>query len=361
MRSTGIVAAALLALAAVSAAAQQAVPVRPAAPAVPPAERTIRLDGMANDPAYGYARDKPIALGGHATRDFDRRLDVYFRLLRGPEGQPLRVMVGEACCQVRAADGEVRSLQVVDAGPDGRRAFRFYVDGFAEAPLSAPRGLLGTRDEASAEAIDGALDNLRAGFVDGAVQRLAPLAAAGDTLAQYHLGRVLADRRDFAGAYRWFLAAAEAGHPASQATVAAMLDRGTGVAADRAAAERWRREAAAGGHTGALLALALAALSDKPDAAATARAAAMLRRAADLGDPAAQAAYGAMLAQGRGVPMDLFQGLVWLHLAKEAGDANAGAVHDGLAAGQTAQTMARVEQAARDWKRRPAPQPAVAR
>ena len=77
----------------------------------------------------------------------------------------------------------------------------------------------------------------------------------------------------------------------------------------------------------------------------------------DAGDPAAQAAYGAMLIQGRGVPKDNFQGLMWLRLAKLAGDRNADSAYTALAATQTAQTMARVEQAADQWTKRRSPPP----
>lgn len=337
-------------------------PVRVNAPPPPvaAADRTVRLQGVAQDPAYGFSPDKPILIGGMAARDFDRRVETYFRLLRSGDGQPLNVLMGEACCAFRLPGAvDTVSLRVIQAGPDGARLFRFYVNGFVEGPLQAPRGLLAARDEASVETIEGALDNLRVGFVDGAIQQLRPLAEGGDTLAEYHLGRILADRRDMPGAYGWFRKAAEGGHSVSQAAVAGMLEKGTGVAADRAAADHWRREAAANGHAGSLMTLALAALSGKPDAAATTRAASMLQRAADLGDAGAQAAYGLMLVQGRGVPRDTFQGMVWLNLAKEAGDRNAADIYPKLAVTQTSQTMGRVEQAARTWRQRDAPQPAV--
>ncbi|MEN3974117.1 tetratricopeptide repeat protein [Emcibacter sp. SYSU 3D8] len=331
---------------------------------VPPPEhqdRTIRIAGQSPDPAYGYDREHPILLGGMAERDFDRRAETYFSLLFAADGQPLKVLLNETCCRYRAPDsGETLSLQVIEAGADGKRPFRFYVNGFKSGALYAPRGLLATRSEENAEMVRGALDNLRAGFTDGAMQALRPLAQAGDALAQYQMGRVLADRKDFEGAYGWFLKAANNGHSVSQAAVAAMLETGNGVAADKQAALKWRRQAAANGHTGSLMAFALSDLSGKSDMAAMARAASMLHRAAELGDPAAQAAYGLMLVQGRGVPRDNFQGLVWLLLARQAGDANAKAAYVSLAASQTAQTIARVEQTASEWSNRRSPPPAAA-
>lgn len=350
--ATGILAVCMLAAAAASAAAQ------PTAPE----DRTIRLEGQAPDAAYGYDQKNPILLGGMAERDFDKRVETYFSLLFSADGQPLKVFLNETCCQFRAPGVADRlSLQMIEAGQDGKRPYRFYVNGFQGGPLHAPRGLLATRSEENAEILQGALDNVRAGFTDGAVQVLRPLAEAGDEMAQYQMGRILADRKDFKGAYGWFLMAAKNGHSVSQAAVASMLDEGKGVAADRQAGASWRRQAASNGHTGSLMTLALAALSGKPDAAATARAASMLRLAADLGDPAAQAAYGAMLIQGRGVPRDNFQGLMWLRLAREAGDTNAEAAYTALAASQTAQTMARVEQAADQWSKRRSPPPTTTR
>jgi TPR repeat protein len=354
---------AMMALAAVSALApsalaQQPGPPTPISPVQPVPDRTIRLAGQAPDAGYGYDQNNPILLGGMAEHDFDKRVEAYFSLLFSPEGEPLKVLLNETCCQYRAPGvAEPLSLQVIEAGADGKRPYRFYVNGFQRGQLHAPRGLLAASSEENAEILQGALDNLRAGFPDGAAQELRPLALKGDVMAQYQLGRMLADRKDFQGAYGWFLMAAKNGHSVSQAAVAAMLEEGKGVAADRKAAAHWRRQAASNGHTGSLMALALAALSGKPDAAALARAAAMLQLAAELGDPAAQAAYGIMLVQGRGVPQNTFQGLVWLSLAKEAGDANAASVYGKLAAGQTAQTMARIEQTADQWSKRRSPPP----
>jgi hypothetical protein len=349
---------ALFALAA-GASAQQPVrvQVQPGAPAT--ADRTIRLKGQAPDPTYGYSQRNPILLGGMAERDFDKRVETYFSLLFSADAQPLKVVLNETCCQFRTSDG-VQTLQVIEAGQDGKRPFRFYVNGFQAGPLYAPRGLLAVRSEANAETLQGALDNLRAGFTDGAVQELRPIAEAGDVMAQYQLGRILADKRDFAGAYSWFLKAAQGGHSVSQAAVAGMLEAGNGIAADKAAAQRWLHAAAASGHTGALMTLALRTLSGKPDAAAFTRAASMLQLAAELGDPAAQAAYGIMLVQGRGVPQNNFLGLMWLFLAKRAGDENAGAAYARLSSGQTAQTIARIEQTADQWSKARAPAPVTA-
>jgi len=356
MTRAGIGLAALLALAGMApvAAAQPGAPV----PAQPAQDRTVRLTGQAADAGYGYDQKNPILLGGMAEHDFDKRVETYFGLLYSPEGEPLKVLLNETCCQYRAPGvADPLSLQVIEAGADGKRPYRFYVDGFQSGPLQAPRGLLATHSEQNAETVQGALDNLRAGFTDGAVRSLRPLAEAGDVMAQYQLGRIFADRKDFKAAYGWFLMAARNGHAVSQAAVAAMLEQGNGVAADARAAESWRRQAASNGNPGALMALALASLSGKPDPAAVTRAAAMLQLAADLGEPAAQAAYGVMLIQGRGVPRNNFQGLVWLKLAKDGGDRNAAKAYDQLAAGQTGQTMARVEQTADQWSKRRSPPP----
>lgn len=346
---------ALFALADGASAQQPAqVQVKPGMPAA--VDRTIRLEGQAPDPSYGYSQKNPILLGGMAERDFDKRVETYFGLLFSADGQPFKVVLNETCCQFRTSDG-VQTLQMIEAGPDGARPFRFYVNGFQAGPLHAPRGLLAVRSEANAETLQGALDNLRAGFTDGAVQELRPIAEAGDVMAQYQLGRILADRRDFPGAYAWFLKAAKGGHSVSQAAVAGMLEAGNGVTADKAAAEKWLHTAAANGHAGALMTLALRTLSGKPDTAAFARAASMLQLAAELGDPGAQAAYGIMMVQGRGVPQNSFLGLMWLFLAKRAGDTNAGAAYAKLSSGQTAQTIARIEQTADQWAKARAPAP----
>ncbi len=357
MTRAGVVLAVFLALS--GAAAAQVQPAPSGAPAVQ--DRVIRLSARAPASTYGYDPGNPIMLGGMAEHDFDKRVETYFGLLFSPEGEPLEVVLNETCCQHKdPASAKTSSLQLIEAAANGKRPYRFYVDGFGSGPLHIPRGLIGAGSAANAEIIQGALDNLRAGFADGAAQALRPLAEAGDVMAQYRLGRIAADARDYPAAYRWFLMAARNGHSVSQAAVAAMLEEGKGVTADRKAAESWRRQAAANGHAGSLMTLALAGLSGNPDAAALTRAAGMLRLAADLGDAAAQAAYGAMLVQGRGVPRDVFQGLVWLSMAKQGGDRNASAAYAQLAAGQTGQTMARVEQTADQWAKRRLPPPVIA-
>jgi hypothetical protein len=345
----------------------QSVPVRPIQPssqsesgAARPAAREVAITGVAADPAYGYRPQSPILIGGMEDRSFDRRVDEYFSLLRGLEGQELTVVVGEACCAYRAPGRtETLSLHVVEAGVEGQRPFRFYVNGFESGALQAPRGFLAARKAENVEIIRGALDNLRAGFTDGAVGELKPLAASGDMLAQYHLGRILADRRDFAGAYQWFLKAAEAGHGLSEATVAHMLEEGKGIAQDKNAAQAWLKRAAADGHTGSMLRLALEALSAEGAEARPGHAADLLRRASELGDPAAQAAYGLMLIQGRGVPEDSFLGLMWLYLAREAGNENAVSAWPQVSAAFTARTIARVQEMAQQWSRRSPPPPAA--
>jgi TPR repeat protein len=90
-------------------------------------------------------------------------------------------------------------------------------------------------------------------------QRTREKAAAGDAEAQYDLGAYYYDgrgvSRDFEEAYRWFLAAAEHGHPKAQANAGLMNYLGRGVPRDEAEACKWLALAAEAGDEGARVSL----------------------------------------------------------------------------------------------------------
>lgn len=127
-----------------------------------------------------------------------------------------------------------------------------------------------------------------------------PKDAAAMTLLGEIYNQGLGVRQDTTQAAQWYRLAAERGDAHAMASLALMSADGRGLKKDTAAARSWFEKAAALGEATAAYNLALIALSAGSDAD-IARAAALLRVAADaeLGD--AQHDLGVLYARGKGV------------------------------------------------------------
>jgi uncharacterized protein len=149
-------------------------------------------------------------------------------------------------------------------------------------------------------------------------------AEAGDAEAQVLVGLAL-DRgkgvaKDRAKAVEWFRKAAEAGHPVGQNALASAYATGDGLPQDYPQALEWYGKAAAQGYSSAQANLGFACYGGQGVAQDRAQAAAWFRRAADQGHPGAQRALGVMYANGQGVPRDDAQAVAWYRKAAEQGD-----------------------------------------
>lgn len=195
---------------------------------------------------------------------------------------------------------------------------------------------------------------------DRAAELLAPAVEEGDATAHYLLGQLYRTGRGVAGdkerGFELLRAAAGAGHASAQFAVAQMYSRGEGIERDPAQASRWLLSAAESGHAEAQLSLYFnysrgTGFPEDPEKAAAwlAEAAkngsplgmrirgtelllgqgeggsdpetglAMLRAAADLGDPAAQSNLGFAYAKGIGVEADDATALDWYRQAADQG------------------------------------------
>lgn len=116
-------------------------------------------------------------------------------------------------------------------------------------------------------------------------------AMAGDVVAQFKLGYMfehgMGVAKDNVEAYKWYLKAAECGHPCAQYFVALMYNEGRGVDKDDFMAARW------------------------------------LRRAAVRGNKNAQYLFGRKVFYGEGVTQNETAGLKWLRAAACGGHAEA--------------------------------------
>jgi len=115
---------------------------------------------------------------------------------------------------------------------------------------------------------------LKAAIQGGSIQ--------GDSNVRYFLGQLYADPRwkvDYVSAAKWFLAAAEDGHPMSQALIGQMYLNGQGVEKDISKSIKW------------------------------------YLRAAKQGNDFGQMNLGAAYEQGEGVPQDYVNAYKWMNLA----------------------------------------------
>ncbi len=75
-----------------------------------------------------------------------------------------------------------------------------------------------------------------------------------------------------------------------------------------------------------------------------------LKRAADEGNPDAQALVGFMFANGQGVPINYVSAYQWYELSAAQGSRNAAGNRSNLAKNMTADQIAEAERLAREWK-----------
>ncbi|MES2860836.1 MAG: hypothetical protein V4701_05155 [Pseudomonadota bacterium] len=150
--------------------------------------------------------------------------------------------------------------------------------------------------------------------------RLDQEAAAGDTGAQYNLGRIYYTGfndapRDDVRARGYFRQAAEAGHPASQANYGYFLTEGIGGARDPAEGARWLRTAADAGNSFGQAQYGMTLVTS--DAAQASR---YLIPAAAAGEVAAQGMLGTLYAMGEGVTRDDAAAVRYLKAASDQGE-----------------------------------------
>jgi len=146
-----------------------------------------------------------------------------------------------------------------------------------------------------------------------------PDDGAAMTLMGELFNQGLGVRQDPAKAADWFRLAAREGDPNALFALGMMALEGRGMERDRAQARVRLEEAAAKGHPAASYNLALLLLTSD-EAADVARAADLLRVAAESEIPDAQHALGVLYAKGRGVATDKAEAARWLARAAANGN-----------------------------------------
>lgn len=154
---------------------------------------------------------------------------------------------------------------------------------------------------------------------------LAALLAASPALAQDDAAPAMDEVEeaylsgDLAAARAGLLAHAEAGEAVAQYRLGFMMATGEGGPPDRAGAIGWLEKALAQGHGPAALVLARVLLSGNPEVPDYERAAEVLQRATDAGNAEGQYLLGQLYRAGRGVEADEDRAFTLIETAARAG------------------------------------------
>jgi TonB family protein len=149
-------------------------------------------------------------------------------------------------------------------------------------------------------------------------------AERGNAASQYALGLRYANgaggvERDPVEALRWYRLSGEQGHVPAQFAVAAMYDRGVGVAANPTEATRWYDAAARQGHAGAQHNLAVAYEQGRGVGVSLSLARQWYAEAAGAGLAQSQLRLAEFLAEGLGGVVDLPAAAEWYQVAAVQG------------------------------------------
>jgi len=86
--------------------------------------------------SYGFTAENPIRIGGGPRGE-----DMFFEVLRGPEGQPVAWRRVGGCCEFETYPGHLGGLDIYEVLHEGlAQPVTLYLDVFHAEPVFAPRG-----------------------------------------------------------------------------------------------------------------------------------------------------------------------------------------------------------------------------
>ena len=289
------------------------------------AQRYLRGQGVARDPAIGFQWLQRAARAGHTEAKYALALHYL-------NGQG--VLADEAMAITLLRDA-------AQAGHPLARAKLKQVYAAAGLPMPAltrpppPVAPAGARRQTSSVGPSNAATEEEPDLVDSAARpqasRRAPGAGATDTTAVPGLAipATLADARaafdghDLSRAAAIFTTLAERGDAEAQAQIGYMTYQGQGVPVDKAKAVQWYRKAAVQGNRDAQYSLAVAHAFGDGVARSDAEALLWYRRAAEQGSAIAQYSLGVSYALGKGAAQSDEEALKWYSAAAAQGYADA--------------------------------------
>jgi len=151
------------------------------------------------------------------------------------------------------------------------------------------------------------------------LERIHPLASAGDANAQYEMGEANyfghGMQKNHAEAVRWYRLAAEQGHAMAQLHLGKQFPHGSGIEIDPAERLRWLGNAADQGSADAYHELATWQFRDPRDADMAAKSFTWCAIAAELGDGLGQLCVATRYRNGWGVERDDVRAYTWATIA----------------------------------------------
>ncbi len=156
------------------------------------------------------------------------------------------------------------------------------------------------------------------------------LAEQGDAEAQFDLGFLYEQGKDYAEAVTWYRKSAEQGYRVAQVLLGDMYNFGRHVPQDAAEAAKWYSKAAEQGATNVQFDLGFLYEQGKGVPQNYAEAETWYRESAEDGDPHGQFGLGRLYADGNGVPQDYVLAHMWFNLAAAQGLEDAKSARDKL-------------------------------
>ncbi|MDP3478836.1 MAG: tetratricopeptide repeat protein [Desulfoprunum sp.] len=141
--------------------------------------------------------------------------------------------------------------------------------------------------------------------------------------AQYNLGLLLSEQRDYQRAVYWYLRAAIKDFSPAQNNLAVMYAKGLGVSKNLRMANHWYEKAAQNGHEKAQYSLGIAYAEGEGIAIDHSKAAYWIYQSANRNFAPAQGYLAILYVQGLGVEKNLNEALNWANKANANGDKHA--------------------------------------
>lgn len=154
---------------------------------------------------------------------------------------------------------------------------------------------------------------------DKAIYWTTKAAAQEYPKAQFNLGLLMEEKRNYHDAGFWYLAAATQDFAAAQNNLAMLYSRGLGVPSDRQKANYWFEKAAQNGNRYAQLSIGIAYANGDGVEKNIQKAANWVRLSAEQDNAPAQDYLAVLYVNGLGVPEDLDAALQWAKRAKSNG------------------------------------------
>ena len=292
------------------------------------ATATFRIEGISDDPSYGYRPTNPILVGGFerplSKTVFGERMSLLKRLLKTAKGQTMTWKRARSCCPLGPEQDGSKDRGLLDiylVSVPGERPIRLFVNHYKSGPIYAPVGF-GFYSSITAEENAGTWqDAFGREDLAKVIALLTGPAKAGEIFAQYYLAVAYMGLDRPQDAVSWFKKAAEQNHSESQTWMYLSYRNGTGTDKNEDLANEWLRKAAINRSPRARTDLAHI-LAVGPVAGRNLREASKwYYLAAEQGVLSAQTDFGMALLKGQGIKQIPIRGLTWLAIAKRGGDA----------------------------------------